>query len=65
MRVGILYARPGGRSPREVDRAWAHHVAEASRRHDVPIVPVHVANDEEVTVVTPDGLVRPAVRPRE
>lgn len=60
MRVGILYARPGGRSRRHVDRAWAFHITEASRRHGVPIFPVHVANDEEVTVVSPDELVRPA-----
>ncbi len=60
MRVGILYARPGGRSPRAADLAWARVVTEGARRHGVPILPVHVANDEEVTVVTPDELVRPA-----
>jgi hypothetical protein len=60
MRVGILYARPGGRLPRTADLAWARLVTEGARRHGVPILPVHVANDEEVTVVTPDELVRPA-----
>lgn len=60
MRVGILYARPGGRLPRTADLTWARLVTEGARRHGVPILPVHVANDEEVTVVTPDELVRPA-----
>ena len=60
MRVGILYARPGGRSARARDLAWARVVTEGARRHGVPILPVHVANDEEVTVVSPDELVRPA-----
>lgn len=60
MRVAILYARPGGRAPRAADLAWARVVTEGARRHGVPILPVHVANDEEVTVVTPDELVRPA-----
>jgi len=59
-RVGILYARPGGRSPRTADLAWARFVTEAAGRHGVPIFPVHVANDEELTVVSPDELVRPA-----
>lgn len=59
-RVGILYARPGGRSPRTADLAWARFITEAARRHGVPIHPVHVANDEELTVVSPDELVRPA-----
>ena len=59
-RVGILYARPGGRSPRTTDLAWARSITEAAARHAVPIFPVHVANDEELTVVSPDELVRPA-----
>lgn len=59
-RVGILYARPGPRSPRTADRAWARFITEAAARHGVPIFPVHVANDEELSVVTPDELVRPA-----
>jgi hypothetical protein len=58
-RVGILYARPGGRSPRSADLAWARSITEAARRHGVPILPVHVANDEELTAVSPDELVRP------
>lgn len=59
-RVAILYARPGGRSPRTTDLAWARFITEAARRHGVPIHPVHVANDEELGVVTPDELARPA-----
>ena len=59
-RVGILYARPGGRSGRAVDRTWARHLTEAGRRHGVPLFPVHVANDEELEVIPPDDLVQPA-----
>lgn len=60
MRVAILYARPGPRSPRAVDLAWARCLTDAARRHGVPLHPVHVANDEELTVVTPDELAEPA-----
>lgn len=59
-RVGILYARPGGRHARTVDLTWARLITDAARRHGVPIFPVHVANDEELTVVSPDELIRPA-----
>ena len=58
-RVGILYARPGARSPRTTDLAWARSITEAAGRYGVPILPVHVANDEELTVVSPDELVPP------
>jgi hypothetical protein len=56
-RVAVLYARPGRRGPSRADRAWASAVLEAGRRRGVPLWPVHLANDEELLVATPDDLV--------
>jgi hypothetical protein len=43
--------------PDRADRAWASAVLGAARRHGVPLWPVHLANDEELLVATPDDLI--------
>jgi hypothetical protein len=60
MRVGLLYARPGSRRRTSTDLGWATLLTDAARRHGIPLHPIHLANDEELTVVSPDDLIRPA-----
>lgn len=56
-RVAVLYARPGRRGVTRADRAWASALLAAARRHDVPLWPVHLANNDEIVVAAPDDLV--------
>jgi hypothetical protein len=59
-RVAVLYARPGGRAVTRADRAWGRSLTDAAQRVGVPIWQVHLANDEQLTVLAPDDLVQPA-----
>jgi hypothetical protein len=60
MRVGLLYARPGSRRRTSTDLGWATLLTDAARLHGIPLYPIHLANDEELTVVSPDDLIQPA-----
>ena len=56
-RVAFLYSRPGPRQVTDQDLAWARGLLSAGRRVGVPCEPVHLANDEELRVFSPDDLV--------
>ena len=58
--VAIIYTRPGRAPMNDDDRSWAGALTAAARDHDVPIWPVHFANDEVLQVFAPDDLARPA-----
>ncbi len=52
--VAFLRARPGPAGLTASDRVWASRLSEAARAHDVACHPVHLANDQEIRVFTPD-----------
>lgn len=55
--VGFLLSRPGGPGVSAQDRAWASGLAAAARECDVRAFAVHLANDHELRVFTPDDAV--------
>lgn len=55
-RVAVLLSRPGERSVRASDRRWGRALLASARRLDVPLAPVHLANDEAVVPLTGDDL---------
>jgi hypothetical protein len=57
--VALLYTRPGVRPMDDADRTWARRLTAAARAADVPLWPVHFANDEELLVFAPDDLAEP------
>jgi hypothetical protein len=54
--VALLYSRPGRRPMDDDDRSWARSLSRAARSAEVPLWPVHFANDEELLVFAPDDL---------
>ena len=54
--VAFLRSRPGSGLLDEEDVAWATGLLDAAAAAGVPCWPVHVANDEQVTVVAADDL---------
>ncbi|MGH3424491.1 MAG: hypothetical protein ACRDO8_07175 [Nocardioidaceae bacterium] len=54
--VAFLLSRPGTWQMTGADRAWARGLLSAARRADVPIEPVHLANDHRLCVFAPDDL---------
>jgi len=56
--VAMLLSRPGQAPLTDSDRAWARALVTAADRADLPLHPVHLANDEALRVFAPDGLVR-------
>ena len=50
------YTRPGRRPMCDDDRSWARSLTRAARRAEIPLWPVHFANDEELLVFAPDDL---------
>ena len=59
-RVAFLRARPGRRGISPADRAWGAALLAAADHAFVPVWPVHLANDHELRVLTPDDLAEPA-----
>ncbi|HEY0237440.1 MAG TPA: hypothetical protein VGC37_02230 [Friedmanniella sp.] len=55
-RVAVLLSRPGERAVRPSDRRWGRALLDSARRLDVPLAPVHLANDEVVVPLTGDDL---------
>ena len=55
-RVAVLLSRPGGRALLASDRRWGRALIDSARRLDVPLAPVHLANDEAVVPLTGDDL---------
>jgi hypothetical protein len=58
--VAFLLARPGPAGLTASDRAWASGLATAVRDREVASHPVHLANDHEIRVYTPDDEVASA-----
>jgi hypothetical protein len=56
-RVAVLLSRPGERALRASDRRWGRALLDSARRLDVPLAPVHLANDEAVVPLAGDDLV--------
>jgi hypothetical protein len=55
-RVAALLSRPGEGSVRASDRRWGRALLDSARRFDVPLAPVHLANDDAVVPLTGDDL---------
>jgi hypothetical protein len=57
--IALLLTRPG-RHPMDVgDTAWARALVDAARRAQVPLWPVHFANDRELRVFPPEDVLMP------
>ena len=54
--VALLYTRPGRRPMNGDDRSWARSLTRAARRAEIPLWPVHFANDDELRAFAPDDL---------
>jgi hypothetical protein len=54
--VALLYTRPGRRPMNDDDRSWARSLTRAAREAEIPLWPVHFANDAELLVFAPDDL---------
>jgi len=54
--VAFLRSRPGRAAWTSADRAWATQITQAAHRSPVRVHPIHLANDEELRVFTPDDL---------
>lgn len=50
--VAFLISRPGRDGVSDDDLAWARQLIAAARRHDVPVQPVHRANDANLVALT-------------
>jgi hypothetical protein len=55
-RVAVLLSRPGGGRVRASDRRWGRALLESAHRFDVPLAPLHLANDDAVVPLTGDDL---------
>jgi hypothetical protein len=54
--VAMLLSRPGPAGVTEQERTWARRLLDAAAAANVPMWPVHVANDHDLVAVTPDDL---------
>lgn len=54
--VALLYTRPGRRPMDDDDRSSARSLVRAARQAEIPLWPVHFANDEALLVFAPDDL---------
>jgi hypothetical protein len=54
--VALLYSRPDRRPMTDDDRSWARSLGRAARQAEIPLWPMHFANDEELLVFAPDDL---------
>lgn len=54
--VALLLARPGRHVLTQTDRLWAKLLVLAARQVEVPMHPVHLATDDDVSVFAPDDL---------
>lgn len=54
--VALLYTRPGRDPMNDNDRSWGRSLTAAAQAADIPLWPVHFANDEELRVFAPDDL---------
>lgn len=54
--VAFLYSRPGGRARSAPDRCWARELVAGAERIGLRSWPVHLANDQEISVFAPDDL---------
>jgi hypothetical protein len=54
--VVLLLSRPGRCGLTADDAAWARGLHGAVRRAELPMWPIHRANDDELSVCTPDDL---------
>ncbi|MBK5216739.1 MAG: hypothetical protein JJE02_04065 [Propionibacteriales bacterium] len=54
--VAVLWSRPGGAATTPDDLRWAKGLTEEARRQGVRMWPVHLANDYDLRVFTPDEL---------
>ena len=57
--VAICYSRPGRAPMSTDDRSWARALSAAAAQFDVPLWPMHFANDSAVLVYAPDDLLQP------
>lgn len=57
--VAVLLSRPGRAQLTDSDRAWGRGLTAAAEAADVPLRPVHLANDEELRVLAYDDLIVP------
>ena len=55
--VALLYSRSGRRPMDDDDRCWARSLTRAAQHAEIPLWPVHLANDAELLVFAPDDLV--------
>ena len=55
-RVAVLLSRPGEGPLRASDRRWGRALLASARRFEVPLAPLHLANDEAVVPLTGDDL---------
>jgi hypothetical protein len=54
--VAFLRTRPGSATWTPGDRAWAGGITQAARKASIRVHPVHLANDVDLRVFTPDDL---------
>lgn len=54
--VAVLWSRPGGAATTSDDLRWAKGLTDEARRQGVRMWPVHLANDYDLRVFTPDEL---------
>lgn len=55
-RVAVLLSRPGEGRVSVSDRRWGRALLDSARRLDVPLAPVHLANDDTLVPLTGDDL---------
>lgn len=59
-RVAVLLSRPGADGLRVSDRRWGRALLAAAGRIDVPLAPLHLADDERLVPLTGDDLLASA-----
>ena len=57
--VAICYSRPGRAPMSTDDRSWARVLTAAAAQFDIPLWPMHFANDSAVLGYAPDDLLQP------
>ncbi len=57
--VAVLLSRPGPAGITAAERTWARRLSDAGTAGGVALWPVHLANDHELVVVSPDDLALP------
>ena len=55
--AAFLLSRPGSAQFTSSDRAWARGLADAAKRGDLRIQPIHLATDDDVRVFAADDLI--------